>query len=558
MDDLKNQLQSNFKGELATDQVTREKYKHDASIFEMTPSMVAFPKDVEDIKALVNFTRDHKKDNPALSLTPRSGGTCMSGGTLTESISVNMEHLNHIGEIENGTGVVEPGTYYRDFEKSTLEKGVIFPSYTSSKLICTVGGMVANNAGGEKSLNYGKTEKWVEELHMVLSDGNEYAFGKITAEQLEDKKKQENFEGELYRKMHELLEKNKDLIQSHRPKVSKNSAGYTIWDMWDGKTFDMSQVFIGAQGTLGINTKIKFKLVPVKKEHDLLMIYMKDFQHIPEIVKIVLSYKPESFESFDDYTLNLALKYVADFSPILHLPKLATIVKFLPEFWMKFSEGTPKFALIVDFESDSKEENMISLKSLQKELLPFNNIHTKIVTDDTEEMKDWAIRRESFNLLKNKLTTLKACPFIDDTCVSPEVLPEFLPKLYKILDEEKLLYSIAGHIGNGNFHIFPLLDLREEAEREKVFKVGERVFNLVWEYGGSTNGEHNDGLVRAPYLEKQFGSEIYNIFKEIKQIFDPQGIFNPRKKLDVTNDYIKPYLIKTIGTPAFQDYGAKK
>jgi FAD/FMN-containing dehydrogenase len=478
MADIKSLLLKTFDSEVSENAEILEKYSRDAGVFEVKPQFVVTPKDKEDIEKLVTFTSESKQDNPEISLTCRAGGTDMSGGAIGDSVIVDMQNLNKIGEIDGDMITVEPGTYYRDFEKKTFEKDMILPSYTSSKLICTVGGMVANNAAGEKSLGFGKTNKYVEELEMVLADGKNYSFGNLTREELDDKMNLQTFEGEVYKKTFELLDKNYDLVEKSRPHVSKNSSGYNIWDIWNKETFNLSQIFIGAQGTLGINTKIKFKLVPRKKEDGLLVVYLKDFQNIPEIVKIVLSHKPSSFESFDDLTLNLALKYVFDFAPILKENTLHTALEFLPEFLMLMERKVPKLTLLIEFEESSREEIDKKIADLQGDLKKFENIHMLVAKNDEEREKDWAIRRESFNLLRKKLTDRVACPFIDDTCVDPEVLPEFLPKLYEILDGEKFAYSVAGHIGNGNFHIFPLLDLSKPDEREKIFTVGEKY--LIW------------------------------------------------------------------------------
>lgn len=548
MEDLAKELRAVFKGEISTDDKVRKEHSRDASIFEVMPQMVVFPKDSEDIQHLISFVAEKKKDFSDLSLAVRSGGTCMSGGTLTNSISVDMQHLNHILEIGKDYGIVEPGTYYRDFEKATLDHNLIFPSYTSSKLICTAGGMVANNAGGEKSLEFGKTEKYVEELQMVLRDGKEYTFKKLSGDELDEKMRLQTLEGDIYRNMFGLFNKNYDLIQKKRPTVTKNSSGYTIWNVWDkqNNTFDLSQIFIGAQGTLGINTKIKFRLVPTKKEHGMLIIYMKDFENLPEIVHTVLRYNPAEFESFDDYTMDLALKYVFGFAPILKTNTLNVLLEFLPDYLYVKTHGMPRLFLIVEFEDDARESIEKNLGNLQKELAKFTRIRTKIAKSEAERNKYWAIRRESFNLLKQKMVDKKACPFIDDTCVNPDVLPEFLPKLYKILNDAGSPFSIQAHIGNGNFHIFPLLRLDEESERQKVFDLSQKVFDLVFQYGGSMSGEHNDGFVRSPYLKQQFGEEIYDIFKQIKLLFDPDNIFNPHKKIDVTKEYIAQYMMHHI------------
>jgi len=545
MADIKSSLQKTVDCQISDSSEILEKYSRDAGVFEVKPQLIVTPENSGDIAKLVHFTSENKKTNPEISLTCRAGGTDMSGGAVSNSIIVDMQNLNRISEVEGDTIVVEPGTYYRDFEKKTFEKNLVLPSYTSSKLICTVGGMVANNAAGEKSLGFGKTEKYVQELEMMLADGNSYSFGNLTKEELDKKIGLKTFEGEIYRKTFKLLDNNYEQIAKSKPKVSKNSSGYNIWNIWNKKTFNLSQVFIGAQGTLGINTRIKFKLVPRKKEDGLLLVYLGDFKNIPEIVKTVLAHKPSSFESFDDLTLNLALKYVFDFAPILKENTLHTALEFLPEFVMKMENKIPKLALLVEFEESSRIEINKKISDLQNELKKFHNVHMKVAKNDEEREKDWAIRRESFNLLRKRLTDRVACPFIDDTCVNPEVLPEFLPKLYDILDGEKLTYSVAGHIGNGNFHIFPLLDLSKADDREKIFTVGEKVFDLVLKFGGSLSGEHNDGLVRGMYLKKQFGIEIFDIFCEIKKIFDPDNIFNPLKKTNATFEFAKAHVRKS-------------
>ena len=170
------------------------------------------------------------------------------------------------------------------------------PSYPASREICTMGGMVANNSGGEKSLHYGKTEDYVQELNVVLSDGEEYVFKAIGPEELEQKKLQNNLEGEIYRQMYALLEFNYELIQKARPNVSKNSAGYLLWNVWNRKRFDLAQLFTGAQGTLGLITKIKFRLIKPKKYSGLLIIFLRDLEFLGEVVNLVNKSEPESFE----------------------------------------------------------------------------------------------------------------------------------------------------------------------------------------------------------------------------------------------------------------------
>ncbi len=301
-----------IKGEVSTSEEDIKKYSHDASIFEVRPETVVFPKDTEDIEKLVKWVGEQKSSHPNLSLTARAAGTDMSGGPLTESIVLDFtRHFNHIIEVGDSWAVTEPGVYYRDFEKATLEKGLLLPSYPASRELCAMGGIVANNSGGEKSLSYGKTERYVAELNVVLSDGNEYVFHALNADQLEVKKAQHDFEGQVYREMHALIESNYDVIKAAKPNVSKNSAGYYLWNVYDKATgiFDLTKLLVGSQGTLGITTKIKLNLIKPKKYSKLLVMFLTDLAPLGTLVNEVMKFKPESFETYDDQTLRLALKF---------------------------------------------------------------------------------------------------------------------------------------------------------------------------------------------------------------------------------------------------------
>src|SRR3989344_3963903 len=264
--DLKVEIKKFFKGDVLDDPATLALYSRDASLFYITPKVVVFPKDPADIEGLVSFVNQNKSANSDLSLTARSAGTDMSGGPLNESIIVEFnKYFSQTKEVGQDFAVIQPGVYYRDFEAEALKKGLILPSFPASRSICALGGMLANNSGGEKSLNYGKTKDYVESLKVVLSDGKEHAFQKISKDELREKTTHSGFEGEIYKRVYEILDGNFDEIQKAKPQVSKNSAGYNIFDVWDKQNFDLTKLFIGSQGTLGIITEARLKLIPVKK-----------------------------------------------------------------------------------------------------------------------------------------------------------------------------------------------------------------------------------------------------------------------------------------------------
>jgi len=536
---LADELKLFLRGDVLADDVTLTTYSHDASLFEVKPQVVVRPKDTEDVKNIVRFVSQKKKTNPGLSLTARAAGTDMTGGPLTESIVLDFsKYFNHLGEVsKEGEINTEPGVYYRDFEKATLAKNFIFPSYPASKGLCAMGGIVNNNSGGERSLVYGKTEQYVTELKMILRDGKEYTFRKFSKKELQAKMRLRTVEGEIYRKLFKLVDSNYDLIKSAKPGVSKNSAGLNIWDIWDKKYFNPVKLFVGAQGTLGLMTEAKIQLVKTKSHSGMLVVFLKDLHSVAKLVQEVLPFKPTSFESFDDHTLRLALRFLPGFLKLLGAKNLLSLgLKFLPDFWLILTQGMPKLILLVEFEGDNQKEVDTKIETLYKKLAHFG-IKMRIARTTEEAAKYWAIRRESFNLLRNKVRDKRTAPFIDDVIVEPQYLPEFLPQLYAILDRYQLLYTIAGHVGNGNFHVIPLMDLMQESERAKIPKAAEEVYNLTLKFGGSLSAEHNDGLIRGPYLEAMYGEKVMKIFREIKKIFDPQDIFNPGKKMEANLKY---------------------
>ncbi len=537
-DRLARKIRVFFQGEVLIDPKTLDLYSHDTSLFEVKPQMVVFPLDSDDVCNLVDFVRRNKKDFPQLSLTARSGGTDMTGGAINESIIMDFsKHFNEMGEIGIDGTVVEPGVFYRDFEKKTLEKGLLLPSYPASKNICALGGMISNNSGGEKTLTHGKTIDYVKKLKVILSDGRKYEFEKLNKDELEKKKSQDDYEGQIYREIFKICEENYNLIKGAKPKVSKNSTGYNIWDVWDKQTFDLTKLFVGAQGTLGMNTEIEVSLIKAKKHSGLLVIYLDDMQILPALINDVLKTKPDSFEAFDDHTLKLALKFMPQFIQILGLAGTIKMgMRFLPDLFMFATKGVPKFTLLVEFVSDDPKEIAEKIEKLRDTVKHFP-IKTELAETDSQAQNYWVIRRESFNLLRKNVKNRHTAPFIDDFIINPPHLLEFFPRLIKILEEHQIDYTIAGHMGDGNFHIIPLMDFSKKSERDKIPVVEEKVNKLVFEFHGSISAEHNEGLIRGYYIEQMYGQKMFEIFKKIKQIFDPQNIFNPHKKTDAKMEY---------------------
>ena len=384
-----------------------------------------------------------------------------------------------------------------------------------------MGGIVANNSGGERTLKYGKTEKYIEELEVVLSDGSQTTFKALTSSELKEKKKLRTLEGKIYREMDTLLAENAALIEAKRPKVSKNSAGYALWSIRDAKTntFNLAKLICGSQGTLALWTKAKLALVKPREHRAMLVIFLSDLTILPEIVNRVLPQNPESFESYDDHTFTLAVKFIPEMLSQMGFIKAARLgIDFIPEALMVATGGVPKMILMAEFAEDTIE--VADAKTMAaKEALQDLNLQMKIEKDEKESEKYWIVRRESFNLLRKNAHGLRTAPFIDDFVVPPSCYPEFLPKLNALLAEysSHFIYTIAGHIGDGNFHIIPLMDLSKEENRQVILDLAPKVYELVIKEGGTTTGEHNDGIIRTPYLPMLFGAEMVALFEKTKK-----------------------------------------
>jgi FAD/FMN-containing dehydrogenase len=536
--------QAGFRGEMDDSPATLDLYSHDASMFELRPQLVVRPKVATDVEHLVKLVATHKKTYPHLSLTARSAGTCMSGGAINDSIIVDfLAHFKKIEKVTSKSAQAQPGVFYRDFEPETLKHGALMPTYPASRDLASIGGMVNNNSGGEKSLEFGKTENFVTELKFVFADGVERTVKPLNKAELNAKMKQKDFEGQVYKQLFELVEAHYDQIKAAKPHVTKNSTGYNLWDIWDRKTgiFDLTKLIVGAQGTLGFVTDIHFRLVPARPHSGLLVLFMKDIDDLGEIIPKVLEYKPATFESFDDQTLWLSIRFMPSFLKLLGVKRFIHLLITLIPDGIQLLRGIPKLILMVEFNGETEQEVRDKVHALHLELKKHRaRYEINGFEEDPSEGKSekfWIMRRYSFQLLRSKVKDKHTAPFIDDFVVPPPHLTEFLPQLRAIIKKYKLFATIAGHMGDGNFHVIPLMKLEDPADRAKLLPAMKAVNNLVLKYGGSLSGEHNDGLVRGPWLEMMYGPVILKLFRDAKDIMDPDHIFNPHKKANADWEY---------------------
>ncbi|MDI3269579.1 MAG: FAD-binding oxidoreductase [Bacillota bacterium] len=525
--------------EMVTDPKTLERYATDTSFFYLRPQAVLFPRSPDEVAQIVGYVREHKGEDPSLAITPRGAGTDMSGGAIGSSLVLDLtRHMGKILEVQEDEIYVEAGAFFRQVDAATEKVGAFIPSYPASRELCTVGGMVGNNSGGEKSLRYGKTEEYVQELEVVLSDGGIYRLKPLQGKELEEALSREDFLGHILRELFPLLKEHHDLLHRHRPMVTKDSTGYHLYRVWDPEKgiLDLPQLFVGSQGTLGVITKIRFRLV--KREHygGLLVGFMDDLSPLGDLVRDLLPLSPTSLESFDRYTLSLAFKLFPSFRKTLGWRRFLGLgISLLPDAF-SLLRRMPELVFLLEFTSNDETEIGEKLKKAQEVLRKYPG-RVQVYPRAKEAEKYWLVRRESFNLLRQRVQGKEAVAFIDDLVVPPDYLPEFLPQLEALMKKYGFLATIAGHMGNGNFHLVPLMTWDDPKEQAKIYPAMEEATELVLKYGGSISGEHNDGLLRGPFLEKMYPPEIMALFRQVKYLFDPQNIFNPKKKVDASWDY---------------------
>jgi FAD/FMN-containing dehydrogenase len=455
----------------------------------------------------------------------------MSGGSLTEGVIVDTTHgFTHIGEVTKDARElwVSSGVYYRDLEKTLIPFGLMFAPYTSSKDICTIGGMIGNNASGEKSFRYGATIDNVLSIRMICSDGNEYEFSAITKSELDQKKTLTTYEGTIYRKISTLLETSSEIIEKERPKVKKNAAGYGIWNVHDKHTdmYNIAKLIVGSQGTLGFITEAKIKIYPILPYTSMVVVGINNLSDLAKVITIMSKNNPEGIEVYDSHTYTLAK---------LYKEKEASAVSYVE------GQHLTVFALF----SEEKEGTAQAVSLTCQKQLDDSGYKTILIEDKKEQEAHFVIRRASFKMLKEHAHNEKrAVPFIEDTIVPLDRYDGFLSELEHILKKFDMTYTYAGHIGDGSIRLIPLVDMEKETSTQNILKLAEEVYTLTVHHGGSISVDHNDGIIRTPYLHLMFSEKMLEIFTMIKSVFDPDNLFNPNKKVGGTKEHISKFISK--------------
>lgn len=529
MSKIAHYLQEHLVGEVITSMAARKYFSTDGGVFEVTPSMIVYPQNENDVRKTAKFAWQLAERGRILPITARGRGSDQAGAAIGNGIILAFPaHMNKILELDGRSGsvVVEPGLVYSKLQQTLQTHGRFLPPFPSSIEFATMGGAVANNAAGEKTVKYGNTRDYTEALRVVLANGEVIETRRLSKRELNKKMGQSNFEGEIYRSLDALIDENKEVVRSLDLGVSKNSAGYCLQQVKQKNgSFDLTPLLVGSQGTLGIVTEAQFHTELYNPSTTLIAAFFDDIQTAEKAVMELnrLPDRPSALEVVDDNLLNLLDQYNPNqLKGILEKP---------------FS----KLIVLVEFDNHNervqKKMSKRATKIIEKHGGTFD-----LQTEKAEKEKLWKIRHSAASVITHVEGNSKALPIIEDGIVPEGKLKEYMDGIYKIFDKHHLKVAIWGHAGNANLHMQPFLDLSQVGDRQKVFKIIDEYYKLVIDLGGSTSGEHSDGRLRAPYLKQLYGETAYGLFQKVKDIFDPHGILNPGVKMNVTLDDVKPLL----------------
>lgn len=521
MSKIAHYLQEHLAGEVLTSDSARNYFSTDASVFEVKPKIIVYPRNTSDVRKTNRFSWQLAERGKILPITSRGKGSDVSGAAIGEGIVlVFPAHMNRLIELDTGKGYarVQPGIIYKNIQNTLHTHGQFLPPYPASLDYSTIGGSIANNTSGEKSIKYGATDAFVKELDVVLANGELIHTTRLSKRELSRKKGLTTFEGEVYRQIDGLLTDNKALIDKSVIKVTKNSTGYNLRDVKrkDG-SFDLTPLMVGSQGTLGVITQATMNTAKYNPNTTLISAHFSDLKSASKAILKLVEMGVSALEMVDK---NL-LQFVHDNNP----EQLRDLVE----------EPFPEILLLVEFDDVNDRKQKKGVKSAIKALSGLAKEYS-VARDEHEREMLWKIRHSAAAVHWHDHDNKRAVPVIEDGIVPLGKFSEYIKGIHDLFEKHKLDVAIWGHAGDANLHVEPFLDLSKVGDRQKVFKIMDDYYELVLGLGGSTSGEHNDGRLRGSFLPAVYGEQMYELFKKVKKAFDPYGMMNPGVKVDATRE----------------------
>lgn len=527
MSKIAHYLQEHLLGEVSASPEVRRHFAHDASILRLAPSIVVYPRIESDVRKTASFCWQLAERQRPVPITARGGGSDTSGAALGSGIMVVFPaHMNKILELDpkKETIIVEPGATYDKIEQTLYTHGLFLPSYPSSQQYATIGGGIANNAIGEKSIKYGPTGDYVQRLRVVIANGEVIETGPLTKRELNRKLGLSSMEGHIYREIDKLIEDNSELIAQSAgvTRAARSSVGYNLSQVKTKKGFDLTPLFVGSQGTLGIITEVTLKVVPHNPITKMVMVSFESLEDLHDALPHILQLKP----SICDFINHAAINEVRRINP----RQLVSVME------------TPNAAihLFIEFDDQKSSDQKDSFKKLAKILGRFG-AHYQMANDIDEQEKLRKVRESVATILTEPHGSTKAVPVAEDIAVPIDRLVDFLKQADKIYRSLNMPPAAWGHAGEGVVRMHPMFDLAQTGDRQQLFKLADELYGAALKLGGTISAGSGEGRLRAPYAVYMHGEQLQTVFGELKKIFDPYNILNPGVKA-ASKDEVKALL----------------
>ncbi|ETX00629.1 MAG: hypothetical protein ETSY2_38700, partial [Candidatus Entotheonella gemina] len=512
---FQNALTQAIEGEVRFDAVSRSMYATDASVYQMMPLGVVIPRTREDVRRTLQLCREH-----GVSITPRGGGTSQAGQAIGKGIQLDFsKYLNRILEVNEAEPYVrlEPGIVLDHLNAQLRAYGLTLPVDISTADRAVIGGMIANNSAGTRSIVYGMMIDYVEELTVMLSDGSIVTMDPLSDAAWAAKTEQDDLEGECYRVVSQLAAEHTEEIDKRYPKIMRRVGGYNLNRfVKNGKPLNMAEMLVGSEGTLGLTLEAKLRLVPLPKAREVTVVQFDTILEAMAATPHILEHEPSALELVDKRILDTTRGKVK-YEPL-----------------RDFIVGDPGAILIVevtgetfDDDGDGLPERLDRMETTLREAGLGHHMHR--AANAAELGRIWSLRRAALGLTLAQTGDAKAISFVEDAAVDPRYLHDYIKSFQEILAAHQTEAGFYAHASVGLLHIRPVVDMKTETGVHNFHSIAEQISDLVLKYGGAFSGEHGDGLVRSPFQEKMFGPVLYNVFCTIKQTFDPDGILNPGK-----------------------------
>ena len=514
---LRRDLEASIEGEVRFDAVTRALYSTDASVYQIAPTGVVIVRNRDDVIRTIDTARRH-----GVSITARGGGTSQAGQAIGTGLQLDTaKYFNRVLEVNVAEhwARVEPGIVLDELNAHLLPHRLKFAPDISTASRATVGGMISNNSSGARSVLYGKTIDHVLDLHVALSDGSVVHLRPLANGELDAVCTRDTLEGQCYRTLRQLGVEHADEVNRRYPKILRRVGGYNLDAFTDStRPFNLAHLIVGSEGTLGLVVEARVNLVPLPRAKAVLTIAFDDLLDALGATPALLEHRPAAIEVMDRFILDHARE-----NATLDAVRRAVLQ----------GEETPGALLCVELYADDAAELPGRLEAIERDLAARGiEARTSRALDPAAQARIWQLRQASLGLSMAMKGDAKSLSFVEDTAVAPERLRDYIARFLQVVRRHGSTTGVYAHASVGCLHVRPVVNLKTDAGVRQFEAIANDIAALVLEFGGALSGEHGDGLVRGPFIERMFGAELYAAFRTIKQTFDPAGLFNPGKIVD--------------------------